>query len=77
MVYDAGGPATTSLFVHGKMWLPLRVQEEKESKKNTKRNKIKKSKGEITRKTEGCNKHCVTFYINLGIGCYSQTCSPF
>ena len=52
MVYDAGGPATTSLFVHSKMWLPLRVQEEKESKKNTKRNKIKKSKGEITRKTD-------------------------
>ena len=34
-------------------------------------------RNQITWKTEGCNKHCVTLYINLGIGCYSQTCSPF
>ena len=45
MVYDAGGQATTSLFELSKMWLPLSVQEEKESeKKITKINKNKKNK---------------------------------
>ena len=44
MVYDAGGPATTSLFVHGKMWLPLRVQEEKESKKIQKETRSRNQK---------------------------------
>ena len=33
MVYDAGGPATTSLFELSKIWLPLSVQEEKGSEK--------------------------------------------
>ena len=59
---------------YGYHWVCRR---KKGAKKITKINKNKKSKGEIIRKTEGCNEHCVTLYINLGIGCYSQTSSPF